>query len=397
MELKSKLLGSLLLFLLMTTQVYAKSIIEPGANQPERYLPLLKNKRVGVFVNQTSIVHDQTLVDFLLKNKVKVTEIFTPEHGYDGRVSDGEEIADSYDHRTGIAIVSLYGKRYKPSEKELANVDVLVFDIQDVGVRFYTYLASLQRFMEAAAENHKPLIILDRPNPNGFYVDGPVLDKHRHSLTGMQPIPVVYGMTLGEYARMLIGEKWLKLKSPKQAAQLQLTVIPVANYTHRDHYAPPIPPSPNLPTIDSIYLYPSIGLIEGEYISVGRGTDKPFQVFGHPNIKTAFSFVPHAKPGAINPPFKNEKCYGWNLSGSTEEVLRLVDNKLQIKYYQQILQALNGGAFTRKKSFNALSDQQLAAQIRAGMTEEEIRRSWEPALSHFKSIREKYLLYPDFE
>jgi uncharacterized protein YbbC (DUF1343 family) len=397
MELKSGLIRTVLCFLLMITPLHATSIIEPGANQPKLYLPLLKNKRVGVFVNQTSTVQDQLLVDFLLKNHVNVTRIFTPEHGYDGKISDGEEIADSSDHRTGITIVSLYGKRYKPSAKELTNVDVLVFDIQDVGVRFYTYLASLQRFMEAAIENNKPLIILDRPNPNGFYVDGPVLDKHKHSLTGMQPIPIVYGMTLGEYARMLVGENWLKLKSPKTAKHLRLTIIPVANYTHRDHYVPPIPPSPNLPTIDAIYLYPSIGLIEGEYISVGRGTDKPFQVFGHPEIKTDYSFVPQAKPGAINPPFKNEKCYGWNLSRSTDEILRLVDNKLQIKYYQQVLQALHGGEFTRKKSFKTLSDQQLAAQIRAGMTEDEIRRSWEPALSHFKTIREKYLLYPDFQ
>lgn len=387
----------IIMSMMMISSLHAEHSIQPGADQPALYLPLLKNKRVGVFVNQTSRVHDQSLVDFLLQSHVNVTQLFTPEHGYDGQVSDGVEIADAYDHKNHIPIISLYGERYKPTMKELANVDVLVFDVQDVGVRFYTYLASLQRFMEAAAENHKPLIILDRPNPNGFYVDGPVLDKKRHSLTGMQPIPVVYGMTMGEYARMLVGEKWLKLKSPIKARDLQLTVIPVRHYSHRDHYIPPVPPSPNLPTIQSIYWYPSIGLMEGEDVSVGRGTDKPFQMFGHPKIKSAFSFVPHSRQGAVAPPFRDVKCYGWDLSGSSEEILKAIDNKLQIKYYQQLLQALHGEPFLPEKSSKKVSNQHLAAQIRAGMSEMDIRRSWEPALSEFKQLRRKYLLYPDFE
>jgi uncharacterized protein YbbC (DUF1343 family) len=291
------------LFLLCTFGFSAPAMqtIQPGATQINLYLPLLKGKRVAVFANQTSMIGKKHLIDVLLAHGITVTKIFVPEHGFRGDADAGDHIKNAVDAKTGIPIVSLYGRKLKPDAKDLRDVDVLIFDIQDVGVRFYTYISSLQKLMEAAIENDKPLIILDRPNPNGFYVDGPVLDPKYKSFTGMQPIPIVYGMTEGEYAKMLVGEEWLDVTPKARAHDLQLTVIPCAHYTHKSLYEPPVRPSPNLPNIQSIYLYPSIGLMEATVLSVGRGTSTPFQVFGHPAIKNNFSFTPRSQLGALSP------------------------------------------------------------------------------------------------
>ena len=273
----------------------------------------------------------------------------------------------------------------------------MLFDIQDVGVRFYTYISSLQKLMEAAINSNKPLIILDRPNPNGFYVDGPVLERQYKSFTGMQRIPIVYGMTMGEYARMLVGEQWLHVKPKQKANDLRLTIIPCVNYTHKTLYVPPVKPSPNLPNIQSIYLYPAIGMLEGTVISVGRGTNKPFQVYGHPLLHTSYRFIPSSRPGAESPRFKGKVCYGWDLANTQRSVLQSIHGKLQIQY---LLQAYR--LFPQKKhffaGFNAVSgNSELAEQIQAGMTEKQIRASWQPQLAAFKRIRKKYLLYTDFE
>lgn len=384
-----------ILLMLCTSLVFAS--VKTGAEQTSLYLPLLKDKKVGLFINHSSLVGNQSLVDFLQAQGIKVTKIFVPEHGFRGEIDDGDAIENSIDDKTGVPIISLYGKRTKPTAKDLQDVDILIFDIQDVGVRFYTYISSLQRLMEAAVQNNKPLIVLDRPNPNGFYVDGPVMDPKFKSFTGLQPIPIVHGMTVGEYAHMLVGEKWLELTPKTKAKQLQLTVIPNLNYTHKTLYEPKVKPSPNIPDIQSIYLYPSIGYLEGTVMSVGRGTDKPFQVFGHPSIKTSFTFVPTPRVGAKHPLYENQVCHGWNLAGTKQEILQKINGKFQIKYLIEAYQA-----YPNKKDFfpglkKSTNQKSLAWQITHGVSESDIRKSWEPKLSEFKKIRKKYLLYSDFE
>lgn len=315
-----------------------------GADQMDLYLPLLRGLSVAVFANQSSIVGKSHLVDTLLKRGIHISKIFAPEHGFRGIADAGEQVSNLTDPLTGISIVSLYGKKEKPSPEDMADVDILLFDIQDVGVRFYTYIASLQRFIESAIQYNRPLIILDRPNPNGFYVDGPLLNPTFKSFVGMQPIPVVYGMTIGEYAGMLIGEQWL---APEILSQLnsvhainetarridsvvqnmrkqpfsihlndfRLIVIPCKNYTHRSRYLLPVKPSPNLPSMQSVYLYPSLCFFEGTVVSVGRGTDKPFEQFGHPDFpKNLHPFTPLSTEGAKHPPLMNQICYGYDLS-----------------------------------------------------------------------------------
>lgn len=388
-----KIIG-MLLFILFTSNLHATLLIKPGANQLNTYLPLLKNKRVAVFANHSSFIGKESLVDVLLKKQIHVVKIFAPEHGFRGEVDS--RISDSVDQKTNLPIISLYGKKLTPTAEDLSDVDVILFDIQDVGVRFYTYISSLQKVMEAAVNYNKPIIILDRPNPNGFYVDGPVLNRKYQSFTGMQPIPVVYGMTIGEYAKMLIGEEWLHVIPKEKAKNLQLTVIACVNYTHKSLYVPPIKPSPNLPNIQSIYLYPSIGMMEGTQMSVGRGTNKPFQIFGHPRIHAKFHFIPMSRPGVLSPRFENKTCYGWNLSGTPHEVLQKIQGKLQIKYL------LKAYYFYPDKNhffsgFNSVSgNSELQEQIKAGMSEKQIRQSWHAEIAAFKKIRKKYLLYPDF-
>ena len=397
--------------------------IVPAAERTEVYLPLLKGKKVAVFANQTSTVGNEHLVDVLKKNGVTIKVIFGPEHGFRGTADAGEKVESTIDKATGVPVVSLYGKKRKPSKEDLADVDVMLFDIQDVGVRFYTYISSLQEYMETAIEYNLPLVVLDRPNPNGHYVDGPVLEPKFKSFVGMQPVSVVYGMTMGEYAKMILEEGWLSKEAmeaytqnvlaatyPPGAKYFGLEVVPCANYTHKSLYELPVKPSPNLPDMSSIYWYPSTCLFEGTVLSEGRGTNKPFQIFGHPSLpKNLFSFTPTSREGAKEPKLKNQKCYGWDVSGTTEEVLKKVDNKLQLQYLLQAYQLFpekNKFFLISKKEniqdtdyfFNKLAgNATLMQQIKAGKTEAEIRKSWEPGLKAFKAIRKKYLLYPDFE
>lgn len=398
-----------------TNNANASSII-PGAERLNEYLPLLKGKNVAVFANPTAIVGNTHLVDTLLKLGIKIKVAFGPEHGFRGNAPDGAKIETTVDKATGIPIVSLYGQKNKPSKEDLKDVDVMLYDIQDVGARFYTFISSMQLYMEAAIENNIPLIILDRPNPNGFYVDGPVLDPKFKSFVGMQPVPVVYGMTIGEYAQMLLDEGWLSvpvkypivnidLVKDKRTAmysqtplpKFNLTIIKCLNYTHKSKYVLPVRPSPNLPEIQSVYWYPSICFFEGTAISEGRGTEKPFELFGHPSLpKNMFSFTPHSTEGAPSPKYKGQVCYGWNVSGTPEEVLKMVDSRLQLKYLLEAYRLFpdKENFFNKNNGFNRLAgNDELMQQIKDGKTEEEIRKSWEPKLSEFKKIRKKYLLY----
>lgn len=394
--------------------------IIPGAERIEVYLPLIKGKRVGIFANQTSMVGNTHLVDTLRKSGVDIRVIFGPEHGFRGTADAGEKIGNYIDKETGIPVVSLYGQKRRPSAEDVQDVDVLIFDIQDVGVRFYTYISSLEEFMEAAFELGKPLMILDRPNPNGHYVDGPMLDRKYESFVGKQPVPVVYGMTIAEYAMMIAGEKWLSDKANKvydyyknhaqnsKDTAFHFQIIKNANYSHKSMYELPVRPSPNLPNIQSIYLYPSTCFFEGTVLSEGRGTSKPFQVFGHPSLpKNLYSFTPNPNEGAKSSKHYGKKCYGWDLSGSKEEVLKEVDNKIQLKWLINAYKLFpNKDEFfilprsgkMEESFFNKLAgNNELWKQIKDGVSEEEIRKSWEPKLTEFKKTRKKYLLYEDFE
>jgi uncharacterized protein YbbC (DUF1343 family) len=410
--------------------------ISPGANRLDQYLPLLKGKSVGIFANQTSMVGGKHLVDTLQDLGIKIRVIFGPEHGFRGNADAGEKVGDYIDEKTGIPVISLYGAKRKPTEKDLQEVDILIFDIQDVGTRFYTFISSLEAYMESAIEFNKPLIVLDRPNPNGHYVDGPVLDTSYRSFVGMQPVPIVYGMTIGEYAKMLLGEKWIRegKKEPAEASAsldpakvsasapevltpmeindeksaFKLTVIPCENYTHKSSYILPVRPSPNLATIQSIYLYPTTCLFEGTVLSEGRGTDRPFQLIGHPNLpKSLISFTPNPNEGAKNSKHYGKLCYGWDFGGTAAEVKQKVSNKIQLNWLLRAYQLypVKDSFFLIPKTgdpsksfFNKLAgNSELAKQIKAGETETEIRKSWEPAIMQFKTIRKRYLLYPDFE
>jgi len=394
--------------------------VTPAAERISVYLPLIKGKKVGVFANPTSMVGPTHLVDTLRKLGVDIRLIFGPEHGFRGTADAGEKIGNYTDEKTGIPVVSLYGAKRKPSAEDMQQVDVLLFDIQDVGVRFYTYISSLEEFMEAAFEAGKPLMILDRPNPNGHYVDGPVLDLTYRSFVGRQRVPIVYGMTVAEYAFMIAGEKWLSDKANERYAYYKnfaqnskdtlfhFQVIKCANYTHKSRYVLPVKPSPNLPNIQSIYLYPSTCFFEGTVLSEGRGTDKPFQVFGHPSLpKNLYSFTPNPNEGAKSSKLYGQKCYGWDLSGPVEKVEKEAGNKVQLKWLMEAYKLFpnKDSFFILPKSkkmeesfFNKLAgNNDLWQQIKAGKTEEEIRASWEPKLAEFKTIRKKYLLYEDFE
>lgn len=382
--------------------------IMPGAERMEVYLPMLKGKSVAVYANQTSMVKNTHLVDTLVKRGINVVKIFGPEHGFRGTASAGEEVGNAIDTKTGIKIISLYGDHKKPTAADFEGVDVVVFDIQDVGVRFYTYISSLEYLMDAVLENHKPLLILDRPNPNSFYVDGPVLDKKYKSFIGMQSVPVVYGMTIGEYALMLAGEKWLSPKAneinaynvstqPTADTPFHVQVIKCKNYTHKSKYILPVMPSPNLKNMQSIYLYPSTCFIEGTVLSEGRGTDQPFLYIGHPALpNNLFSFIPKPNEGAKSSKCYNQVCYGWDLSGTIEETLKKVDCKIQLKYLLDAYRLFPGkDSFFLKNNFisRLAGNDDLSKQVKEGKTEAEIKASWEPALANFKVIRKKYLLY----
>ncbi|GAB3508967.1 DUF1343 domain-containing protein [Spirosoma knui] len=388
---KTVILGLLLMSQIVVSQ--AQTPIQTGAAQTALYLPTLQGKRVGMVVNQTSIIirsgsTSTHLVDSLAASGVKIKTIFAPEHGFRGQASAGEKVASSRDAKTGINIISLYGKNYKPTPAQLDSLDVVVFDIQDVGVRFYTYISTLHYVMEACAETGKPLIVLDRPNPNGHYVDGPVLDMKFKSFVGMHPIPVVHGLTVGELARMINGEGWLG-----GGKTVNLTVVPLKNYTHQTAYDLPVAPSPNLPNRQSVLLYPSLCLFEGTEVSVGRGTDKQFQVIGSPNPKNgSYQFTPVDKPGAVNPPNEGKLCYGLDLSriDARSQGFTL---KYLIDFYNK---APNKDKFILGTNFidKLYGSDQLRLQLRAGVSEAEIRKGWTPALAAYKETRAKYLLYP---
>lgn len=368
-----------------------------GAERFDQYLDKLKGKNIGMVVNQTSLVgtpyKETHLVDSLVKLKIAVKKIYTPEHGFRGTADAGEKIKSGVDEKTGLPIVSLYGNNKKPTPENLEGVDIILFDVQDVGARFYTYISTMHYVMEACAENNKELIVLDRPNPNGFYVDGPVLDTAHRSFVGMHPVPVVHGMTIGEYAQMLNGEKWLK-----NGVQCKLTVIPCANYDHNILYKVRMKPSPNLPNMTAIYLYPSLCFFEGTPLSLGRGTDKPFQVIGHPDVASqGFSFTPQSMEGAKEPPLKGKLCYGIDLSALRKDYFQArksINIEWLIEFYKK---------FPDKSKFftpfftKLAGTTQLQKQIEAGKSEEEIRASWMVGIEQFKAIRKRYLLYQDFE
>jgi len=333
------------------------------------------------------------LVDSLVNLGVNVIKVFSPEHGFRGKADAGERVVSDIDQTTGLPIVSLYGKNKKPTPEQINDLDILIFDIQDVGARFYTYISTMHYVMEACAENNKQLIILDRPNPNGHYVDGPILEEAHKSFVGMHPVPIVHGMTIGEYAQMINGENWLA-----NGAKCNLEVVKVENYNHTRFYSLPIKPSPNLPNMSSIYLYPSLCLFEGTPISVGRGTDKPFQVLGHPKLKSErFSFTPKSTAGAKSPKLKGEKCNGYNLSFFGKEYMKgkgILNLFWLIDIYTNFPE--KEGFFTNM--FTLLSGtEKLQQQIETGKSEEEIHASWQIGLDNFKKIRKQYLLYKDFE
>jgi uncharacterized protein YbbC (DUF1343 family) len=394
----------------MARQIIQPTIL-PGAEQPSRYLSLLQGKRVGLLVNQTSTAQGIHLADFLKKSGITLKVIFGPEHGFRGNAPDGAKVESHMDAATGAPVVSLYGKKLKPSPDDLKDVDILVYDIQDVGARFYTFISSLQYYMEAALENNIPLIILDRPNPNGSYVDGPILDTAFRSFVGMQPIPIVYGMTPGEYATMILHENWLsepanrawsvvqRARYREGAKYFSLTVIPCANYSHASQYELPVRPSPNLPTNESIMAYPSTCLFEGTVVSEGRGTPKPFLYIGHPRFPASlFSFTPVPTEGAPNPKFKGQQCYGWDLSATSPENGKIFTNRIELKYLLEAYRLFPNKDSFFTGSFNRLAgSDELMKQIKAGNTEAQIRSSWSPGLARFKAIRMKYLLYMDAE
>lgn len=394
------------------TKIESKDIIataiKTGADNYEAYLPLLKGKKVGIVTNQTGIIRtagetggiknekgeyvgeyegadfNKSIVDFLLENKVNLQKIFAPEHGFRGTADAGEHVVDGKDTKTGLPIISLYGNNKKPKPEQLAGIDVLVFDLQDVGARFYTYISSLHYIMEACAENNIRLIVLDRPNPNGSIVDGPVLEKEFSSFVGMHPIPTLHGMTIGEYAKMINGEKWLK-----NGIQCSLEVIPCLNYKRNLPYSLPAKPSPNLPNDQAINLYASLCFFEGTNVSVGRGTEKQFQIYGSPLLpKSNFSFTPKPNFGAKEPPLKDQLCYGEDLSGIAKV------NRLELKWLIKAYQATTDKSKFFNDFFTKLAGtKKLQQQIESGVPETEIRKTWKKGIEDFKTMRKKYLIY----
>ena len=361
--------------------------IQTGADNFEKYIPLLKGKKVGIVTNQTGILSNKThLVDFLLEKKIRIQTIFAPEHGFRGTADAGEHVVDGKDSKTGISIISLYGDNKKPKPAQLVGIDVMVFDLQDVGARFYTYISSLHYVMEACAENGIPLIILDRPNPNGAIVDGPLLEKEFSSFVGMHPIPLLHGMTIGEYGKMINGQNWLK-----NAVQCQLTVIPCLNYDRKMKYNLPVKPSPNLPNDQSINLYASLCFFEGTNVSVGRGTEKQFQIYGSPFLSSKiydYHFTPKPNFGAKDPMHNGKECFGEDLS--SYQKLNQLELKWLIKAYQNTTD--------KTKFFNAFftklaGTKKLQIQIEKGLSENKIRESWQKDLTSFKKMRAKYLIY----
>lgn len=367
--------------------------IRTGAQRTQVYLPLLQGKNVGVVGNQTSIISLDNkknshvhLVDSLVSLGVNVQKVFAPEHGFRGTADAGEVIKDGKDPKTGLPVLSLYGDNKKPSAEQLKGLDVLIFDIQDVGARFYTYISTLHYVMEAAAENNIPVLVFDRPNPNGHYIDGPILDTEHKSFVGMHPIPIVHGVTIGEYAKMINGEKWLK-----DGIQADLTVVEMENYDHDMSYSLPVKPSPNLPNEQAINLYPSLCFFEGTNVNAGRGTSKQFQVFGSPFLpkeKYEFSYVPESNEGAKNPKHLGKTCYGKDLTD--EPRLDYINLDWVINAYKN---TSNQDEFFNAFFTKLAGTPELQKQIEQGMTSEEIRAGWKEGLEEYSKVREQYLLY----
>ncbi len=368
-----------------------------GAERFDEYENILREEKVAVVANQSSVINDSLhLVDFLLEKDINILRVFSPEHGFRGKADAGAHIKDQRDAKTGLKLISLYGKSKKPSYDHLADVNVVVLDLQDVGVRFYTYISTMHYVMTACAEMKIKVVVLDRPNPNGFYVDGPILEDDFQSFVGMHKVPLVHGMTIGEYAKMINNEGWLE-----NGIKCDLTVIPCQNYDHNDYYKLSVKPSPNLPNSASIFLYPSLALFEGTVVSVGRGTDNPFQIIGHPSVKEGdIEFTPISGPGSKSPKLMGQKCTGYHLSRFGQSIL---PNRKQLylfwllNMYKEINSAevpffLTNGFFDRLAGTD-----KLRIQIKSGLKEDEIRESWQEGLVEFKKIRKKYLLYSDFE
>lgn len=374
-----------LIFVLLATVSFAQKI-KTGAENYTQYLPLLKGKSIGIVTNQTGIIDEKThLVDFLVSKKVKIKTIFAPEHGFRGTADAGEHVSDETDTKTGLSIISLYGKNNKPTPEQLKGIDIMIFDLQDVGTRLYTYVSTMHRIMEVCAENNIPLIVMDRPNPNIAIIDGPVLDIAFQSGIGMHRTPLLHGMTLGEHAKMINGEKWLK-----NEMQCKLTVIPCLNYDRSKSYSLPVRPSPNLPNDHSINLYVSLCLFEGTNVSMGRGTEKQFQIYGSPYLpKSNFAFTPKPNFGDKAPLYNNLECNGEDLS----EIPRI--NKLEIKWLIKAYQttADKSKFFDKRKFSIRAGNEKLQQQIEAGLSEEEIRKSWQLGLRDFKITRAPYLIY----
>lgn len=391
-NIKSILLIAMILCAIRTAAAQEPDVVV-GAARIDVIKPMLEGKRVGLLSNHTGMVGDRHILDILIDNGINVTTIFSPEHGFRGTADAGEKVDGSRDSRTGLPIVSLYGKKRKPTDAQMAGVDVIVCDIQDVGLRFYTYYITMLDLMESAAEAQKPFIILDRPNPNGMTVDGPVLDMSLKSGVGRLPIPVIHGMTLGELARMAVGEQWFT-----GARHLDLSVVPCLGYTHRTRYHLPVTPSPNLPSMTSVYLYPSTCLFEGTVMSLGRGTDKPFCIYGHPSMTGCrFSFRPRSIPGAKNPPLLGRLCRGRDLSSIDHE--KAIAAGVDLSY---IIDAYNNAGMAKLKPrfFTPFFDKligntRVREMIETGHPADEIRATWADDVKRFKILRQPYLLYPE--
>ena len=360
-----------------------------AAMQMDDYLPLLQGKRVGVVANQTSIVGETHLVDTLLSRGIDIRKIFTPEHGFRGTADAGAKVNSGKDEKTGLPIVSLYGKTKKPTSEMLQGLDLILFDLQDVGVRFYTYISTMTYVMEAAAENSIPVIVLDRPNPNGFYIDGPVLKPDNQSFVGLHQVPVVYGMTIGEYAKMVNGEGWLS-----NGIVCNLTVIPINNYNRNAIYELPVKPSPNLPNWESVYLYPTLCFFEGTIVSIGRGTKTPFQIYGHPNMRGNYTFTPTSTNGASKPLLEGQRCRGENLIEYAHDYA-YNPRHLQLEWIIEAYQQLSDKGFFTNYFRLLAGNKQLQRDIENGKSANEIRASWQSDLDAFKETRAKYLMYRD--
>ncbi|MDY4943393.1 MAG: DUF1343 domain-containing protein [Candidatus Limisoma sp.] len=386
-----KNLRYLMLFIVTAVGFAASSAIKVGAECVDEYVPLLAGKRVALLSNHTGLVGKEHTLDVMLRHGIKVTTIFSPEHGFRGNADAGEHVSSSVDSKTGIPIASLYdGKSRMPKKEVIDKFDILVVDIQDVGLRFYTYYCTMIDLMNAAARYGKDFMVLDRPNPNGMYVDGPILDMKYESGVGRLPIPVVHGLTMGEIANMANGEGWLK-----EGRRVNLTVIRCKGYTHQSRYTLPVAPSPNLPNMLSIYLYPSTCYFEATPVSLGRGTDKPFQVYGHPNMKGySYSFTPRSRPGAKNPPQLNRLCHGVDLSSLDPE--QVIARGINLEYVIDAYRNLNMDDYFFRPFFEKLiGNGNIRKMIEAGKSAEEIKASWADDVAKFKQQRRKYLLYQE--